>query len=70
MSGPPPRYIYINPANGGHELYSGIEEYMQFYNYERPHESIEKLTPSKRYGVQNDNQFLTKYSTKNSRMLV
>lgn len=63
-------YIYINPANGGHDLYSGIEEYMQFYNYERPHESIGKLTPSKRYGVQNDNQFLTKYSTKNSRMLV
>ncbi len=45
-------YVYINPANGGHELYSGIEEYMTFYNYERPHDSIEKSTPAKKYGIE------------------
>jgi putative transposase len=63
-------YIYINPANGGHELYSGIEEYMQFYNYERNHESIGKMTPAKRYGAKNNSLILTKYSTINSSILV
>ena len=63
-------YVYINPANGGHELYDGIQEYMQFYNYERSHESIEKLTPAQKYGTENKNRFLTKYSIKNLTYLV
>lgn len=63
-------YIYINPSNGGHELYLGIEEYMQFYNYERQHESIGKLTPAKKYGAENISQIITKYSIKNSTPLV
>lgn len=58
-------YIYINPANGGHDLYSGVEEYMQFYNYESPHDSIQKLTPAKKYGVPNNGKLTTKYSIKN-----
>lgn len=56
-------YIYINPANGGHELYFGVEEYMRYYNYERSHESIGKLTPAQVYSVQNNSNKLTKYST-------
>lgn len=63
-------YIYINPANGGHELYTGIEEYIQFYNYERAHRSIEKLTPAQKYGIENNNRSLTKYSIKNSTLMV
>lgn len=63
-------YIYINPANGGHELYTGIEEYIKFYNYERPHESIGKQTPAKKYGAENNSQILTKYSTIKSILLV
>lgn len=70
MSGPPLRYVYINPANGGHQLYAGIQEYMQFYNYERSHDSIRKLTPNRKYGIQNNNYPLTKYSTNNSNILV
>lgn len=27
-------YVYMNPANGGVELYEGIEKYIQFYNQE------------------------------------
>lgn len=63
-------YIYINPANGGHDLYSGVEEYMQYYNYERSHASILKLTPAKKYGAQNHTYLLTKYSFKNSTLMV
>ena len=39
-------YVYINPPNGGMELYNGIEEYMRFYNYERSHESHDYKTPA------------------------
>ena len=42
-------YIYINPANGGFELYNGVEEYMRFYNYERGHESLAYKTPAEKY---------------------
>ncbi len=28
-------HIYLNPANGGKELYDGVHEYMNFYNFER-----------------------------------
>lgn len=63
-------YVYINPTNGGHELYAGIEQYIQFYNYERTHESIGKITPARKYGIENDTSSLTKYSIKNLTLLV
>ena len=56
-------YVYINPANSGHELYFGLEEYFRYYNYERPHDSLEKETPAKKYGQKNMNKISTKYST-------
>jgi len=56
-------YIYINPSNGGHELYFGIEEYMRFYNYERSHDSLEKETPARKFGQIKTNIISTKYST-------
>lgn len=63
-------YVYINPENGGHKLYSGIEEFMTFYNYERPHDSIEKSTPARKYGIEKNNNYLTKYSTNISTLVV
>ena len=30
-------YIYLNPPNGGIQLYQGIKNYMEFYNNERRH---------------------------------
>lgn len=42
-------YIYLNPANGGVELYKGIKWYMEFYNNERIHTSLEKMTPNECY---------------------
>jgi putative transposase len=57
-------YVYINRPNGGHELYFGIEEYIRYYNYERPHESLGKKTPASMFGAKDYVKVLTKYSTK------
>lgn len=40
-------HIYLNPANGGIELYEGVRKYITFYNEERRHSSIGNLTPNK-----------------------
>ncbi len=42
-------YLYLSPPNGGKELYDGTKEYMTFYNHQRSHSSIDKLTPAERY---------------------
>jgi transposase InsO family protein len=33
-------HIYLNPANGGIELYEGVRKYIEFYYTERRHTSI------------------------------
>lgn len=42
---------YLNPAESVEELRKGIDTFMQFYNYKRPHQSLEELLPCMRYGV-------------------
>jgi putative transposase len=42
-------YIYLNPANGGIELLNGVKKYIEFYNLQRRHESIGKLSPEEYY---------------------
>ncbi|NOQ72910.1 MAG: IS3 family transposase [Crocinitomix sp.] len=37
--------IYLNPANGGLELYQNVREYIEFYNKKRRHTSIGKIPP-------------------------
>lgn len=44
-------YIYLNPANGGIDLLQGVRTYMQFYNEERRHDSIGKVTPEEKYNI-------------------
>ncbi len=39
------------PAESVEELRKGIDTFMQYYNYKRPHQSIEELLPCMRYGV-------------------
>jgi putative transposase len=39
-------YVYINPANGGLKLYEGMKKYFEFYNNERPHQSLKYKTPN------------------------
>jgi len=41
--------IYLNPANGGLELYRNIKNYVQFYNHERRHTEIGGVPPIEKY---------------------
>ena len=56
-------YVYLNPPNGGYELYNGIEEYMRFYNHERGHQSLERIPPAELYYGKKINFKSTKYLT-------
>ena len=47
--------IYLNPPNGGLDLYQKVKEYMKFYNAERRHSEIGGVPPDQRF-------FLTKRS--------
>lgn len=44
-------YIYLNPTKDVAELRSGIAKFMRYYNYERPHQSLELLLPARQYGI-------------------
>lgn len=55
-------YLYLNPPNGGLELYRGTEVYMRFYNHERSHESLDYGIPAERYYGGKVNFNPTKYS--------
>jgi transposase InsO family protein len=35
----------------GWQLQQGIAEYMEFYNYERPHQSLDYKTPMSQYAI-------------------
>lgn len=63
-------HTYLNPANGGYELYVKLEEYMSYYNFERPHSALGKSTPAKQYNVKDSIKSVTKYSTIKSTSLV
>jgi len=41
--------IYMNCYEDGLALYKGMEAYFQFYNRERPHQSLDYDTPAMRY---------------------
>ena len=44
-------WVYINPTFTVDEHRRGINSFIKFYNYKRPHQSIEELLPSMRYGI-------------------
>jgi putative transposase len=41
--------IYLNPPNGGVELYQMVKDYIQFYNENRRHTEIGKMPPDQKY---------------------
>jgi putative transposase len=41
--------IYLNPPNGGMELYQMVKEYIQFYNEKRRHTKIGMMPPDQKY---------------------
>jgi putative transposase len=42
-------YVYLNPCTTGQELWHGLSDYFNFYNRERPHQSLDNLPPRTRY---------------------
>ena len=44
-------YIYLNPTDNVEELRKGINRFIKLYNYQRPHQNLEKLLPSMGYGI-------------------
>jgi putative transposase len=42
-------YVYLKPANDGLELYEGLKEYFQHYNYELAHQGIGRKIPAHLY---------------------
>ena len=42
-------YIYLNPTADVKELRSGIDKWIRFYNYERPHQGLKGNVPSAVY---------------------
>jgi putative transposase len=38
---------YLNPSNGGVQLYRGMDKYIGSYNHERPHQTHDFKTPRK-----------------------
>jgi putative transposase len=41
--------IYLNAYKNGKELYDGLNEYFEFYNHRRPHQSLDYLCPNELY---------------------
>lgn len=52
--------IYLKEYRNGKELHKGLLEYIQFYNFERKHQSLLNLTPNQ---VFNERLLVTKNST-------
>jgi putative transposase len=43
------RYIYLHAFESSKELYTGIQRFMQLYNYENKHQSLAYYTPAQVY---------------------
>jgi putative transposase len=54
-------YLYLNSPNGGKELYDGTKEYVDYYNHQRRHSSLEKQTPAEKYYGSKTYFITTKY---------
>jgi putative transposase len=42
-------YVYLNPAETGTELYKGLRGYILYYNTQKSHQGIGRITPTKLY---------------------
>ncbi len=42
-------YIYLNPEENGKDLYKGCKKWIDWYNSQRPHQSLDYQTPEKKY---------------------
>lgn len=44
-------YVYLNPSDTVEELRTGLENYIKYCNYQRPHSSLDVLLPAMKYGL-------------------
>ena len=42
-------YVYLHPAESGTELYKGLRGYIIYYNNQKSHQGIGRITPAKLY---------------------
>lgn len=42
-------YVYIHPACDGRELYQGLKNFFEFYNYRKHHQGVERQNPARLY---------------------
>ncbi|TXK44895.1 transposase family protein [Pontibacter qinzhouensis] len=42
-------YVYLHPARDGWELYQGLKNFFDFYNYKKHHQGIERQIPANQY---------------------
>lgn len=42
-------YVYLNPADDGIELYNGLKNFFEEYNYKKTHQGIQRQIPVKVY---------------------
>jgi putative transposase len=49
-------HIYLNPADSGGACRAGIAKYLDYYNEERPHSSLDAHTPDEVYYALRNNQ--------------
>ncbi len=38
-------YVYRSPASDVRQLYTGLQQYFQYYNHRRPHQGIGRIAP-------------------------
>lgn len=42
-------YVYLHPATNGSELYSGLKNFIHYYNTQKAHQGIGRVAPEKLY---------------------
>ncbi len=56
-------FLYLNSPNGGKQLFNHTNEYIRFYNFERGHQSLNRIPPAEFYFGTKTYFLPTKYST-------
>jgi transposase InsO family protein len=58
-------HIYLWSYSNGWELEAGLKKYFNFYNYERPHQSLNYKTPSELYLITESNKKMANFTFNN-----
>ncbi|GEM_PF-1527194 len=51
-------YVYLNAPATGSELWQGLHNCFQFYNFQRPHQALGCKTPAMLYGAADQCQLI------------